>query len=160
MWSWRSEGAGLKTEADLIVAEQLVILLAEGVFRLRQDLDEILLAEAVKRCNDGQTADQLGNDAEFQQIVRLNELEELAHVAVSLALDRRVKADGRLVGALLDDLVQSVKRTAADEQNVRCVDLDEFLLGVLAPALRRNVRDRTLKDLQKRLLHTPQAHLL
>ena len=71
MWSWRSEGAGLKTEADLIVAEQLVILLAEGVFRLRQDLDEILLAEAVKRCNDGQTADQLGNDAEFQQIQRV-----------------------------------------------------------------------------------------
>ena len=42
------EGAGLKAEADLIVAQQLVILLAKGVFRLRQYLDEILLAEAVQ----------------------------------------------------------------------------------------------------------------
>ena len=37
-----------------------------------------------------------------------------------------------------DDLVQTRKRTAADEQDVGRVHLQEFLLRMLAPALRRH----------------------
>ena len=45
------------------------------------------------------------------------------------------------------------ERAAADEQDVGGVHRREFLVRVLAPALRRNIRNRTFQDLQQRLLH-------
>ena len=54
---------------------------------------------------------------------------------------------------LLDDLVEAGERAAADEQDVRGVDLDELLVRVLAPALRRHRGRGALEDLEQRLLH-------
>ena len=59
----------------------------------------------------------------------------------------------RLPDPLLDDAVEAGERAAADEQDVRGVDLDELLVGVLAAALGRNRRLRALEDLEQRLLH-------
>ena len=50
-------------------------------------------------------------------------------------------------------LLEADERAAADEEDVRRVDLDELLVRVLAPALRRHVGDRPLEDLEQRLLH-------
>ena len=58
-----------------------------------------------------------------------------------------------------DDLVEADERAAADEEDVRRVDLDVFLVWVLAPALRRNAADGPLDDLQERLLNTLAAHV-
>ena len=55
--------------------------------------------------------------------------------------------------APLDDLVQPLEGAAADEEDVRGVDLDEVLVRVLAAALRRHVGDGALDDLEQRLLH-------
>ena len=62
--------------------------------------------------------------------------------------DRHLLAD-----PLGHDLVQPLERAAADEEDVAGIDLDVFLMGVLAPALRRDVGDGALDDLQQRLLH-------
>ena len=78
--------AGLEAQRHIVIFQQLVILLAERVFRLGQDLDQILLAEAVQTGDDRKPAHQFRNDAEFQQIVRLNQLKELADVALLFAL--------------------------------------------------------------------------
>ena len=53
---------------------------------------------------------------------------------------------------LLDDLLEPGERAAADEQHVGGVDLDEFLMRVLAAALRRHRGRGALEDLQQRLL--------
>ena len=55
--------------------------------------------------------------------------------------------------ALLDDPVEALEGAAADEEDVRGVDLDEVLVRVLAAALRRHVGHRALDDLEQRLLH-------
>jgi hypothetical protein len=60
---------------------------------------------------------------------------------------------------VLDDRVQAGERAAADEQDVGRVDLDELLVRVLAPALRRHRRLRPLEDLEQRLLHALTAHV-
>ena len=60
---------------------------------------------------------------------------------------------------LLDDLLEAVERAAADEQHVRRVDLDEVLVGVLPAALRRDVGDGPLEDLQERLLDALARHV-
>ena len=74
-------------------------------------------------------------------------------------LQRTAKAQCRLVGAAEDILVQTIERTAADEEDVGGVDLDELLLGVLAAALRGDIADGAFQDLQQSLLHTLTAHV-
>ena len=43
----------------------------------------------------------------------------------------------RAAAALFDDLVERVERTAADKQNIFRIYLNELLVRMLAPALRR-----------------------
>ena len=52
-----------------------------------------------------------------------------------------------------DDLLEAVERAAADEQDVGRVDLQEVLVRMLAPALRRHRGHRAFDQLQQRLLH-------
>ena len=79
--------------------------------------------------------------------------EQRAEVLLVGAADVGAEADAAVADAALDDLVEAGERTTADEQDVRGVDLDELLVRVLAPALRRHRRGRALEDLQQRLLH-------
>ncbi len=58
-----------------------------------------------------------------------------------------------LAGPVLDDLFQAVEGAAADKEDVCGVDMDEFLLGMLASALRGNGCDSTFQNFKKRLLH-------
>ena len=76
-----------------------------------------------------------------------------------VVLQRTAKAQSRLVGAAQDILVQTIECTAADEQDVGGVDLNELLLRVLAAALRRDIAHSALQDLQQGLLHAFTAHI-
>ena len=58
-----------------------------------------------------------------------------------------------------DDLFKAGKGPATDEQDIGRVDLQEFLLRMLAPALRRHRCHGAFHDLQKRLLHALPAHI-
>ena len=68
----RFERLGLERELSVVVRKQLLILLDERVFRLGQDLDKVVARQRVERRDDRQSADQLGDDAELQDIVRLH----------------------------------------------------------------------------------------
>ena len=69
------------------------------------------------------------------------------------------EADRVLADPPGDDLVQPGERAAADEQDVRRVDGEELLVRVLATTLRRHRGDRSLEDLQERLLHALAGHV-
>ena len=73
--------------------------------------------------------------------------------ALGFALGVGPEAERLLADAALDHLVEADEGAAADEQDVRGVDLVELLVRVLAAALRRHVGDRALEDLEQRLLH-------
>src|SRR4029078_7429291 len=64
-----------------------------------------------------------------------------------------------LPGRALYLLLEADERAAADEQDVGGVDLEELLVRVLAPALRRNVGDGAVEDLQQRLLAPFPRHV-
>ena len=68
-------------------------------------------------------------------------------------LDVGLEAQRLLAGAALDLLVEADERAAADEEDVGRVDLEEFLVRMLAPALGRHVGDGAFQNLQQRLLH-------
>ena len=63
------------------------------------------------------------------------------------------KADAQPADALTNDVVKADERTATYKENVGGVHLNVLLLGMLAPALWRDVGDGALKHLQQRLLH-------
>ena len=70
-----------------------------------------------------------------------------------------VEADGLSADPLADDLLDAVKGTAADKQDVGRVDLHEFLLRMLAAALRRHGSHRSLEDLEQSLLNTLAGYI-
>src|SRR5215472_5902031 len=66
----------------------------------------------------------------------------------------------RLAGdAPADDVVEPHKCTTAYEKDIGGVDLEEFLLRVLAPALGRDRRHGALDDLEERLLDALAGHV-
>ena len=59
-----------------------------------------------------------------------------------------------LADRALNDFVETDKRATADEENFFGIDLDIFLMRMLAPSLRRNIAGAAFQDLQQRLLDT------
>src|SRR6185295_16880249 len=139
-------------QLHVLVLEQLHVLTRDGVARLREDLNQRRPVELVERADDGEAADELGDEAVLDQVFRLHLLERRADVAALRRFDVGLEAERLLAGTALDLLLEADERAAADEQDVGGVDLEEFLVRMLAPALRRNVGDRALEDLQQRLL--------
>ena len=71
-----------------------------------------------------------------------------------LAVQGGAKANAVAAHALGDDVLETRERTGNDEEHVGRVDLNELLLGVLAPALGRNRCHRAFQNLQECLLDT------
>src|SRR5690606_35718811 len=135
--------------------EQLAELLGDGVLGLGQDLDQGGLVQLLEGGNHGQAADELGNQAVLDQVFRLDLGQQAADIGLDLAaLDLGAEADAAgLAAAGLDDLVQAGEGAAADEQDVAGIDLQELLLRMLAPALRRHAGNGAFDQLQQCLLH-------
>src|SRR5208282_3237885 len=123
------------------------------VLRLDQNLDERLLIEIVKRGNHGEPADELGDEAELEEILGLDVAQDLAGLALLRPTYVGAEADRGAALALGDDLLEPGKGAAADEEDIGGVDLEELLLRVLAPALGRHARDGAFHDLEERLLN-------
>ena len=136
-------------ELHVLHVEQLLILLDEGVLRLLQDLDQRLGVEILERRDHRQAADEFGDQAELQQILGLALAEHLAGAALVGRGDMGAEADRLALQAVADDLLEAGKGAAADEQDVGRVDLQEFLLRMLAAALRRDGGGGAFHQLQQ-----------
>src|SRR6476619_7798330 len=79
--------------------------------------------------------------------------EYLAGAAVFRCQNLRRETDRGRAAARGDDLLEAGEGAAADEQDVGGVDLQEFLLRMLAAALGRHRGDGSFHDLEQRLLH-------
>ena len=157
----RLVGAGLQRvlgedQLDAVQGEEALELAQDRVLRLRQDADQHVLAQRLQPDDHRQAADELRDQAVGQQVVVRDVLHQLVDALLALlAVEVRLEAHGAAVAAqpLLDDPVDALEGAAADEEDVLGVDLDELLVRVLASALRRHVGNRTLDDLEQRLLH-------
>jgi hypothetical protein len=124
-----------------------------------QDLHQRLDIEVVERGDHRQTADEFGDQAELEQVFRLRLLQQFAHLALVRIGNVRAEPDRTLLQAIGDDLFQAGEGAAADEQDVGRVHLQEFLLRMLAPALRRNGGGGAFHQLEQRLLHALARHV-
>ena len=152
-----------KDQFEFVYGEQGLVLLDEGVPWLSEHAHEIFFIERVKAYDDGQATDQLGYESVFHEVVTVDVPADLVGSAFFQGFRRAAGVEPDtpeiLEGAFLDDLVDALERAAADEQNVVGAYLDEFLVGVFASALRRDVGDAALDYLQKRLLNAFAGHV-
>src|SRR5215813_3109071 len=146
-------------EADLLEVEVLLVLLDDRVLRFLEDADQRRIVEVVQGGDDRQPADELGDQAVAQQVLGLDHGEQVAHAAFCMTLDLRAETHPGSTDSGLDVLVESNKRTTANKQHVRSIDLDELLMWMLATALRRHVGDRAFEDFEQRLLHAFARHV-
>src|SRR5204862_5225981 len=117
----------VEVQLHAVEFEEALVLLDEGVTRLDQDLEQGLAVEVVYRGQDGEAADELGDHPELHQVLRHDLLELVLGLDLALGADRGAEADALGAGPGLDDLLQAGEGTADDEEDVRGVDLDEFL---------------------------------
>src|SRR5438067_2176180 len=155
----RPQSLPRERELHSLHLKELLVLLHQRVLRLGEDGDQILLGEIVEGGNHRQAADELRDHAELDQVGGLDQLENLADAAVVLRLHLRPEPEALLSRAPLDDVLDAVKGAAADEEDVRGIDLDVFLLVVLLAAPGSDVGARALDDLEERLLHSLAAHV-
>ena len=69
------------------------------------------------------------------------------------------EAHASAIHPVLDDLLQTLEGSAADEQDIRGVNLNQFLMGVLSAALGRYGSDGSLQNLQQCLLYTLAGYI-
>ena len=99
-----------EAQLGVFVLEQLLILPRDCVARLGQNLDQRRLVELVQGADDGQAADKFGNQSEFDQILRLDLLENDAEVLALLRFDVGLETECLLADASLDGLVEADER--------------------------------------------------
>ena len=100
-----------------------------------------------------------GYQPEFQQILRLHVAQNGTGTPLLRVTHIGAEPHARSLAAGPDNFLQAGKSAAANEQNVRGIHLQEFLLRMLSPALRRHRGHRAFHDFQQRLLHTLAAHI-
>src|SRR3954471_4458739 len=147
------EGFRREVEFDAVQFEQPVVLPDERIARLGEDPDQRGAVQTAHTRDHRESADELRDHAELQQVFRHDLGEDVVEVALGDRAEVGAEAKTLLADPRLDDPVQTGKGSTADEQHVGRVDLDELLVGVLATALRGHVGDSTLDDLQQSLLN-------
>src|SRR5262249_51098877 len=115
------------------------------------------LIELFEGSDDRQPADELRDQAVGAEVFRLDrgqrsdallaERNDVGAVVVA-----RTEADLLRAHTALYHLFEPVKRSAADEQDVRGIYLDHILLRVLSSTFRRDARDGALDELEEGLL--------
>ena len=151
----RLESVGVELGLDVLELEDLLVLAHEGVLRLRQDAHERFGVEAAHRPDHRHPADELRN----HRTARSSGSTWANSLPPGSICDRDRTVPWKPTPLWPMRLSMSFSRPAnaptEHEQHVRRVDLDELLVRMLAPALRRNRGDGALEDLQQRLLHLP-----
>jgi hypothetical protein len=153
----RFEGILLKFELNAIDLEHALVLAHQSVLGLSENVHQGDLIERRDRGDDGQSTDEFGNQPEFVKVFWQYLAEQVDVVA--LAVKRGAESDALFTRTLGDDLLEARERSCNDEQNVGRVDLNELLVRMLAPTLRRNGCDRALKNLEECLLHAFTRHV-
>src|SRR5262249_9339507 len=141
--AWRLFG---ERQIDRLHFEQPLVLLDQGILGLDQDLLERSLIEILKRRHDWEAANEFRDQAIFQQVLRLDFPEDLTLLAILRRHHFGSKADRGRPPSRRNDLLKPGESAAADEQDVRRIDLQEFLLRVLAAALRGYGSDGAFHD--------------
>src|SRR6476620_773755 len=126
----RLDGLWREVEAHILQLEHRLILLEQGVLRLGQHSHERRFVQVRQGGKDGETADKFGNEAIFEEVLRLRYFEQIVRLIGVSRAGARTKSDPPMGRTLADDLIQADEGAPANEKNVGRIDADVILLGM------------------------------
>src|SRR5690606_13460284 len=150
---------GSEDQRNVVHLEHPGVLLGEGVLRLGEDPHQGLVIEVFHGRHHGEAPDELGDESVLHEVLGEDLAQQLRRPAVGLGSDLGAKTHSPLPDAGRDDVLEAPEGPATDEEDVRGVELDEFLVRVLAPTLRRDGGHGSLEDLEEGLLHAFTRHV-
>ena len=115
-----------------------MVLLGQCVLRLLKDAKKCVLIKSVQSYYYRHTSYKLRNQSITDQVLRHYLLEQFTNILFLFGSDFCAKANCLGILSSLNDLLQTVKGTAADKQNICSINLDEFLMRMLSSTLWRN----------------------
>ena len=146
------EGLGRDVEGDIVHAEKLLVLFHQGVLGFGEDAAQGVAVEGLEGGEHGEAAHEFGDEAEFLEVHGLDILEHVVAVELGTGLVA-FEADDVGIESRGDGPLDAVEGAAADEEDVACVDGDEFLLGMFASSLWGDGDEGALEEFQQGLLH-------
>src|SRR6266853_673980 len=154
----RPVGVVAEFQPHVFKLEQALVLFHDCVFRTRQNFDKRVFVQLLEHSHHRQATDKLGDQAELDQILGLCFRDEFkvsqrGYARLCLRIFSHAEAQSLLADTPPDNFLQADEGAAANEEDVRGIDGREFLMRMLATALRRHVRDRAFQNLEQRLLH-------
>ena len=124
------------------------------VFWLGEHGDQLVFVEFLECCHYWKASDEFRDEAEADEIFRFHHLEGFGAVGfVCGCRNRGIESHGAPAESALDDFFETHEGTAADEKNLLGVDLNVFLLWVLASALGWDIADSGFENFEKGLLN-------
>src|SRR5690606_18013931 len=155
-------------DVDAVAAKALAVLEEDRALGRSQDAEEVLGRERIERAANRETSDELGLEAEVDEVFRRHFREEPTRLELILSLSA-LEADAPIAEAARDDLRQPGERAADDEEDVPRVDRAarraplphlEEILELRSDVERASQRDLgVLHELQKRHLHAAAARI-
>ena len=130
-----------------------MILFNKRILRRCQNSNQRVLIQIGQGRNHWQTADKFRDQTVLQQILWFQILKHFANTTIIVFLDVRSKAHTRAFATLTDNLIKACKGAATDKQDIRCVDLQEFLLRMFTATLWWNRCNCPFHNFQQRLLY-------
>jgi len=144
-----AQGIAGDPELHIIHCELLAVLLDQRVFWLGEDGHQLILGQFPKRGNDGQAADEFRNQSKVKEIFRLDFFQNIHRRIVEVLFGSvGMESEGVATKSATNHVFQADERAADNEQNFLGVDLDVFLLRVLASSLGRDIANGAFEDLK------------
>ena len=135
-------------------------MLDQRILRLREYLYQRGFVQFAECRNYRQTSDELRYQPEFDQVLGLYVAQYAGDtLAVVLTAHFGAKADAAFFGACANHFFQAIESATDNEQNIGGIDLHEFLIRMLASALRGHRSCSALNQLQQSLLHALARHV-
>lgn len=148
-----SEGIVVEDKIDVVHFHKSLVLFDQSILRLCKDAQEGIAVERVEVGEHRETADKFGDKAKMFKVGGLDILEHIVVVDLVASL-RAIETDNVRLETRSYRAFDTVESPAGDKKDVAGVDLDHFLFGMFASALRGHVDDGAFEEFEESLLDT------
>jgi len=118
----------VNTSSTLSSESSFAYCFENGVARLGEDAHQVVLAERIDADDDGQAADEFGNQTILEQVVRSELPQQVGMILFGRPFRTQSPGCAWRRRVLPTMFLEAFEGTTADEQDVRGVDLNEVLV--------------------------------
>ena len=113
-----TKGFFVEREFNTIEFQQLGVLLDDGVLRFGQDATEGFFVKFIECDGNGKSSDKFRHESELYEVIGFALLEQFAETLRFLFADGSAESHATPLGALGNDVFQTLERSTADEEDV------------------------------------------